>query len=82
MLEEERVTADFAFGSIVTRIELRPGDILAPEHLVVKRPAGGDFGPDDLDRLLGRKVLAHVEANSQLPAFAVGMNEVSNVSQA
>ncbi len=81
-IDEERVTADFAFGSVVTRIGLKPGDIIGPEHLVVKRPAGGDFGPNDIDRLLGREVLVDVEDNTQLPAFAVDMNGTVNADKA
>jgi N,N'-diacetyllegionaminate synthase len=45
--------------SVVTARALRAGTILTPDMLAVKRPAGG-IEPDQLQRLIGRKVTANI----------------------
>lgn len=64
--EEEQVTMNFAFSSVVALVDLRPGDVLGPENIWVKRPAGGDFGPEELSTLYGRIVQEPVPRNHQL----------------
>ena len=64
--DEEMVTMDFAFASVVATRDLFPGDILGPDNIWVKRPAGGDFGPADLKGLYGVRVAKESLAGFQL----------------
>ena len=63
---EEGVTMRFAFASVVATKELKPGDILSQDNIWIKRPAGGDFGPEELDSLLGRAVATDIPFNTQI----------------
>ena len=63
---EEDVTIAFAFASVVATRDLNPGDILSDDNIWLKRPNGGDFSPVDFPSLLGKKVLIHVPANTQI----------------
>lgn len=69
--DEEAVTIAFAFASVVATRDLKPGDILGPDNLWVKRPGGGDFGPTDLEGLYGKTIVAPAAAGYQLPATSV-----------
>jgi N-acetylneuraminate synthase len=69
--QEEAVTIAFAFASVVATTDLKPGDVLGPENIWVKRPGGGDFGPTDLNALYGRKVIAPAAAGFQLKRSAL-----------
>ena len=64
--DEEAVTIAFAFASVVATADLYPGDVLTKENIWVKRPTGGDFGPEDLPRLYGKIVGTPVKANTQI----------------
>ena len=69
--DEEAVTIAFAFASVVATRDLKPGDVLGPDNLWVKRPGGGDFGPADLAGLYGKTVVAPAAAGFQLRATSV-----------
>lgn len=69
--EEEAVTIAFAFASVVVTQDLNPGDVLGPTNLWVKRPGGGDFGPQDLTQLYGKKVTESLSAGYQLSRTSV-----------
>jgi N,N'-diacetyllegionaminate synthase len=59
MTELEADVRAVARKSVVTARALRAGTVLTPEMLAVKRPAGG-IEPDQLQRLIGRKVIANI----------------------
>lgn len=69
--EEEAVTIAFAFASVVVTQDLNPGDVLGPTNLWVKRPGGGDFGPQDLTQLYGKKVTESLSAGYQLSRTSI-----------
>lgn len=69
--DEEAVTIAFAFASVVATRDLKPGDVLGPDNLWVKRPGGGDFRPADLAGLYGKRVVSPAAAGFQLPSTAV-----------
>lgn len=62
----EHVTIDFAFSSVVTIAPIYKGDPLTSENIWCKRPAGGDFTPDDYQSLLGKTVSCDLPADIQL----------------
>lgn len=65
---EERVTADFAFASVVADQDIPAGTTLEKKHIWVKRPGTGDFSAEDYTSLVGRKVSRDVMSGAQLKA--------------
>jgi len=63
---EEDVTIAFAFASVVATRDLIPGDVIDRSDITLKRPHGGELGPNDFTKLIGRKVLTSVRQNSQI----------------
>ncbi|WND02570.1 N-acetylneuraminate synthase family protein [Temperatibacter marinus] len=68
LVQEEIVTADFAFASVVTIKPIQAGEVLTMENIWVKRPGTGEFKADDFEGLLGQKVTANIPADHQLRA--------------
>jgi len=66
LISEEDSTREFAFASIVSNCNLNAGDILSKNLITVKRPGTGDFKASDLDKVIGRKVIKNIAANTQL----------------
>ena len=69
---EEQVTMAFAFASVVATRDILEGETLSLENLWVKRPRGGDFGPESLISLVGKKANSRIPANTQLRSYQVG----------
>ena len=69
---EEQVTMAFAFASVVATRDILEGETLSLENLWVKRPRGGDFGPESLISLVGKKANSPIPANTQLRSYQVG----------
>jgi len=64
--EEETVTSDFAFASVVATRNLPSNHVLKRSDITLKRPNGGDFGPADFDSLIGRTTLKPIQENIQI----------------
>jgi len=64
--EEEKVTIDFAYASVVTIDGIAKGDILSRENLWVKRPGTGDFLAEDYEELLGKMAAQDIPSGVQL----------------
>ncbi|MDB2411931.1 N-acetylneuraminate synthase family protein [Litoricolaceae bacterium] len=64
--DAERVTANFAFSSVVALRNLRSGELLDRTNIFPMRPSGGDFGPEDFESLLGRRLVLDVKKGAQL----------------
>ncbi len=65
-LKEELKTIAFAFPSVVALDNLEPGNILSKKNIFLKRPGGGDFGIDDLEKLYGKTVMKKIKINTQI----------------
>lgn len=65
-VEEENVTIAFAFASVVATKRLKAGHKIRREDITLKRPAGGDFGPTDFNKLIGKEVTEEIEPNIQI----------------
>jgi N-acetylneuraminate synthase len=63
---EEEVTMAFAFASVVANRDIQIGETFSLGNLWVKRPRGGDFGPEDLTGLIGKKAKEFIPGNTQL----------------
>jgi N-acetylneuraminate synthase len=64
--DEEKVTIDFAFSTVVTIKALEKGDILTKENIWVKRPGVGEIKADSYNDLLGRIVNKNIGLDEHL----------------
>jgi len=71
LLDEEKVTSDFAYASVVTTREIQVGEVFTDENIWVKRPGTGDFSAEEYQNLLGSRCIRKLKANVQ-----VGKNDV------
>lgn len=71
--DEEQVTIAFAFASVVALRDLQPGDEIRSEDIWVKRPGGGDFGPLDMEKLIGQTIVSPVKKGYQIPSQSVSI---------
>ena len=65
-LKEEKKTIAFAFPSVVALENLDVGSKLSQKNIFLKRPGGGDFGINDLEKLYGRVVIKKIKKNTQI----------------
>src|SRR5690625_547039 len=61
-LEEEQVTIDFAFATVVTTKSIKKGETFTKENLWVKRPGTGEIKAKHYNSLIGKK------ANKDIPS--------------
>ena len=61
-LQEEQVTMDFAFATVVTTTNIKKGEKFSHDNIWVKRPGTGDFSAEDYSGMIG-KVAAKDIAN-------------------
>lgn len=64
--QEEQVTIDFAYASVVTISEIKEGELFTRDNLWVKRPGTGDFLAEEYESLLGKTASQDVSSNVQL----------------
>ncbi|MYL62246.1 polyhydroxyalkanoate biosynthesis repressor PhaR [Bacillus hwajinpoensis] len=64
--EEEQVTIDFAFATVVSTTELKAGDVLTKENIWVKRPGVGEITAEQYSEILGKKVVNDVGNDEHL----------------
>lgn len=55
--QEEKVTMDFAFATVVTIAEIKKGELLTKENIWVKRPGTGGIPAENYPDLLGKEAL-------------------------
>ena len=65
-LEEEKVTIDFAFATVVSIRAIKAGEIFTKENLWVKRPGTGEISAEKYESILGRKAKVNIENDSQI----------------
>ncbi len=63
---EEQVTMDFAFATVVSIKEIKAGEILCMDNIWVKRPGTGEIKAVDFNKLLGRVVNKNIALDQQL----------------
>ncbi len=63
--QAELNTREIARRSLVAAHDLESGTVIAADHLTAKRPGTG-ISPVELDRVIGRKLIADVEADELL----------------
>ncbi len=65
-LEEEKVTINFAFASVCSLKEIKPGEILTKKNICLKRPGNGYYKIKDFTKLLGKKTKNLIKENTQI----------------
>lgn len=65
-IEEELVTMNFAFASVVSKTFIKKGSRLTTKNICLKRPGNGDFLTKDFSKLLGKKTLYDIPQNVQI----------------
>ena len=73
-VKEEDVTIAFAFASVVATRDLKSGYIISREDITLKRPSGGDFGPNEFFSLIGKKVEKEININTQISRSQISVN--------
>lgn len=64
--EEEQVTIDFAFASVVTIKHIRKGEKFTKENLWVKRPGTGEILADSYASILGKTAANDIDNDTHL----------------
>jgi sialic acid synthase SpsE len=64
--EEESVTIDFAFASVVTLHKIQTGERFTEDNLWVKRPGKNGIPAERYESILGRCATRDIEADTQL----------------
>lgn len=65
-LKEERKTIAFAFASVCSTKEINKGEKLSRENIFLRRPGGGDFKIEDLNKLYGKIAKVKIKENIQI----------------
>ena len=76
-ISEEDVTRNFAFSSVAALVDIQPGQQLTTRHIFPIRPSGGDFGPADLDSLVGMTARRYIKARTQIRREDIQVEESS-----
>lgn len=66
ILEEEKVTAAFAFASVVTIAPIKAGDAFSKDNIWVKRPGTGEIPAKDFYEILGKTSAMDIESGELL----------------
>lgn len=66
LLEEEEVTRNFAFSTVVAIKDIQPGETLNEKNIWVKRPGTGEIFAKDYTELLGRKAANFISNDTHL----------------
>ncbi|WP_215189616.1 N-acetylneuraminate synthase family protein [Exiguobacterium sp. s6] len=64
--EEEKVTIDFAFATVVTTQNIKAGEILTKDNVWVKRPGTGEIRAEDYHTVLGKTLVKDVNVDEHL----------------
>jgi N-acetylneuraminate synthase len=64
--EEEQVTIDFAFATIVSTIRIKKGEVFTEKNIWVKRPGKGGILAKHYKDILGKKASKNIDADEQI----------------
>lgn len=78
--EEEQVTIDFAFASVVTTRPIAKGELFNGDNIWVKRPGTGEILAEDYESLFGKYAARDIEADEQVSWNDIRNEEENTVS--
>ncbi len=64
--DEEKVTINFAFSTVVSIKEISVGETLTSKNIWVKRPGTGEIKAEYYNKVLGRKAIKNIEKDKHL----------------
>lgn len=70
-IQEEQVTIDFAYASVVAIKDICEGELFDECNLWVKRPGTGDYLAEDLYKLIGKKASRNILNDTQISKLDV-----------
>lgn len=73
-INEEQVTIDFAFASVVTIKPIKKGELFSKDNLWVKRPGTGEYLAEDYESLLGLPAACDIENDVLLEKRMVNLD--------
>ncbi len=65
-LQEEQVTINFAYASVVSIKAIKAGEMFTKDNLWVKRPGTGDFLAEEYENLLGKRASRDIAFDVQI----------------
>lgn len=65
-VQEEQVTIDFAYASVVTIADIKAGERFTKDNLWVKRPGTGEWMAEDFESLMGKVATTNIQNDTQL----------------
>lgn len=65
-IQEEQVTRDFAFATVVAIKPIREGEVFSESNIWVKRPGTGEIPAAEFDQLIGRRAAKNIENGNHL----------------
>lgn len=65
-IQEEQVTIDFAFATVVTIKPIKKGELFTEDNLWVKRPGTGEILAEKYRDILGKRAVCDIEIDTQL----------------
>ena len=66
LAKEEKITARFAFASVVADCYIQPNDELTTKNIWVRRPGTGDYLAKDYNMLLGKRAKRLIKSGEQI----------------
>jgi sialic acid synthase SpsE len=70
--DEEQVTIDFAFATVVSIKNIKKGEVFTKDNLWVKRPGTGEILAESYKSMLGKVALCDIETDTHLEWLNVG----------
>ena len=64
--EEEQVTMNFAFATVVTTKNIKKGETFTEDNIWVKRPGTGEIPAKDYYKVLGKKSYKNIKNDQHL----------------
>jgi len=61
--EEEQVTIDFAFATVVSIANIKKGEVLTKENIWVKRPGTGEIAAESYQGIIGKMSLVDIQCD-------------------
>jgi SAF domain protein len=65
-IQEEQVTIDFAYATVVTIADIREGETFTKDNLWVKRPGTGAILAKDFECIIGKKAKTDISSDTHL----------------
>ena len=65
-IQEEQVTIDFAYATVVTIADIKAGDVFTTDNVWVKRPGTGQILAKDFEQILGKIATVDISTDTHL----------------